>query len=753
MSKRKSFYRVDIKIHLLVFLGSFCLFSCNSNSDNGPLESNTGTIEMTRIIDSIYENMNPVFAMYDNQKRAEFLAQKLRESQNPRLVFDFAKEKLNAGETKDAIAIIENILQNNPTLREVTPQSQIIHEFLGICYLRMAEQNNCLHYHSAESCIVPLKGGGIHTEKEPAEKARDIYLSLNQLRPDDREIQWLLNIAFMALGQYPDEVPADLFVPVPSFSDFTTFSNIGGHLGVDVNDLSGSVIADDFTNNGYLDLMVSSWGRYGSIKLFVNEGEDGFKNRTLEYGLDSVYGGLNIKQADFNNDGWMDFIILRGAWKPGLEWGVPPNSLMKNNGDGTFSDVTIPSGIYSRKPTQSAVWVDYNLDGHIDLFIANETTKSSKQSFPCELFENQGDGTFVDVAGQLKVDRVGYFKGVVSGDINNDGRPELFLSNLDGKNVLLENTLSNGKVVLRDITSEAGVELPNAAFPAWFFDYNQDGFEDLYVATFDSTAFKNQSGEFAASMVGGKIVCEPNYLYENQGDGTFKNVAPDMFDFQALSTMGCNVGDISNSGYPDFYLGTGAPDYRAIVPNRLFVNDEGKKFRDATFATHTGHIQKGHGIAFADFNQSGSQDIYAVMGGAFSGDVFHNAFYENTQAKGRWVKLKLEGTVSNRAAIGAKVQVYGQDIEGNHMTRFRFTSTGASFGGNPTEIHMGLGAMQSIDSVVVFWPSKGRTKTRYHKLEVNNRFILVEDGEIREAKLPAFSYPKTEMPHHHEHPM
>lgn len=736
----------------IMFFGLMIL-SCQSDTDNQTMVSKNGTKEMKSIIDSIYRTMNPAFAMYDNKKRADFLAQKLRKSQTPALIFDFAKEKLNAGETNDAIAIIENILENNPGLKEVTTNSQIIHEFLGICYLRLAEQNNCLHHHSSESCIVPLRGDGIHIEKGPAERARDTYSALYDFRPNDLEIRWLLNIAYMALGEYPDEVPAQVFIPLPESTELESFPNIGGNLGVDVNDLSGSVIADDFTKNGYLDILASSWGRYGSIKLFANEGADGFKDITAESGLDSVYGGLNIKQADFNNDGWLDFIILRGAWKPGLDWGIPPNSLMRNNGDGTFSDVTLESGIYSRGPTQSAVWFDYDLDGHIDLFIANETTKSSSSNFPCELFKNQGDGTFVNVAEDLNLDYVGYFKGVVSGDINNDGRPDLFLSNLDGNNVLLENRKQNGKVVFHDITQKAGVAFPQSAFPAWFFDYNQDGYEDIYVATFDSTAFKNQSGEFAASMLAMEVNCEPHYLYENQGDGTFLNVAPDKFDFHALSTMGCNYGDITNSGFPDFYLGTGAPDYRAIVPNRLFVNSAGNKFEDATFSTHTGHIQKGHGIAFADFNHSGGQDIYAVMGGAFSGDVFHNALYENQQAKGSWIKLKLEGQKSNAAALGARIQVHGVDANGDKMIQYSAVSSGASFGGNPTEVHMGLGEMDSIDSLIVFWPNEEKLKITYSELRVNQRYKLDESGSVVNYPINRFSYPTDAMPHHHDHPM
>ncbi len=738
-----------------VIAGFFVVFliACSTPEKSREFSPVAGLEQMRDSIDSIFSAMNPAFAIYDNEKRAEFLAQKIRENQTPGVIFDFAKEKLNAGDTETSISIIENILNNNPQLKTVTSSSLILHEFLGICYLRLAEQKNCQNFHSAESCIVPLQGGGVHRDKSPAQRAKEIYRGILDFRPEDLETRWLLNIAYMALGEYPDEIPEKYFIELPNEQQWEPMENIAGSLGVDVNDLSGSVIADDFTNNGYLDLMVSSWGGKGSIKFFVNQGAEGFKDNTEASNLNLCYGGLNIKQADFDNDGWMDFIILRGAWKPNLEWGIPPNSLIRNNGDGTFSDVTFEAGLYSQRPSQSAVWLDYDLDGLIDLFIANETTKSSGIDFPCQLYSNNGDGTFTDVAEDLQLDYVGYFKGVVSGDINNDGRPDLFLSNLDGNNVLLENRKQNGKVVFHDISQKAGVEFPQSAFPAWFFDYNQDGYEDIYVATFDSTAFKNQSGEFAASMLGMEVNCEPNYLYENQGDGTFLNVAPDKFDFHALSTMGCNYGDITNSGFPDFYLGTGAPDYRSTVPNRLFINEEGAHFTDATFATQTGHVQKGHGICFADFNHNGRQDIYAVMGGAFSGDVFHNALYENQQAKGSWVKLKLEGQKSNAAAFGARIQVHGVDANGSKMIRYSAVSSGASFGGNPTEVHMGLAEMDSIDSLIVLWPNEEQLKITYSDIRVNQRYKLNESGTVVNYPVNRFSYPTDSMHHHHDHPM
>ena len=168
----------------------------------------------------------------------------------------------------------------------------------------------------------------------------------------------------MTLGQYPDRVPKKYRLPSGFFEkgvDFPVFKDIASDVGVSVSSASGGTCVDDFSNDGYLDIIASSWGFEDQIRYFVNDGKGSFVDKTKESGLEGVTGGLNLKHADFNNDGNLDFIILRGAWLS--ENGKIPNSLFQNNGDGTFSDVTIESGLYSLKPTQTAVWADFNVDG------------------------------------------------------------------------------------------------------------------------------------------------------------------------------------------------------------------------------------------------------------------------------------------------------------------------------------------------------------------------------------------------------
>src|SRR5690606_3268861 len=145
------------------------------------------------------------------------------------------------------------------------------------------------------------------------------------------------------------------------------------------------------------DLVTSSWGPNDRLQYFRNNGDGTFSDVTPQANLKGITGGLNIIQADYNNDGFVDVLVLRGAWKKGF--GKEPNSLLRNNGDGTFTDVTMESGLLSFHPTQTATWADFNNDGWLDLFIGNESEAGdSNMTHPCELYINNQNGTFSEMA-------------------------------------------------------------------------------------------------------------------------------------------------------------------------------------------------------------------------------------------------------------------------------------------------------------------------------------------------------------------
>ena len=425
-SHRNNFYVSKRSVFpVLVWVALLCSACVNSEKENqSKTSAETNRISENKrnttqeMIDDIQQrvasiNVENVPYIFNNAK-VDILRQKLQSAQGNEklnLLFTYGLELLNAGKTDESIAVLNQVLQvvesqNIPSKEELV---FFIKKQLAIAYMRKAEQDNCIANHTNESCIVPISPKAQHIIKEGAQQSIALLKELLVLNPDELECQYLLNIAHMTLGQYPEKVPSEFRIPESHFSNAATFphfTDIAMDLGVDVNLLSGGTCLDDFNGDGYLDIIASSWGLNDQIKYFENDKKGGFIDKTDDAGLQGVTGGLNLRHADYDNDGHMDFVILRGAWLS--VFGSIPNSLMRNNGDGTFTDVTKASGIYSLNPTQTAVWVDVNLDGWLDLFIANEWTEA-KQSY-CELFLNNGDGSFKNIAKDAGITVPGFLK-------------------------------------------------------------------------------------------------------------------------------------------------------------------------------------------------------------------------------------------------------------------------------------------------------------------------------------------------------
>ncbi len=273
---------------------------------------------------------------------------------------------------------------------------------IAVAYLRRGETQNCCQQHTPDSCILPIQGAGIHVNTEGSAKAIEFLLAvLQRTSPDERlhlAAQWLLNVAYMTVGRHPQDVPAEYLIPPAAFeseASFPKFVDVAASAGVATFSLAGSAIADDFDNDGNLDLIVSTSDPGGQLRVFWNRTDGTFVDGTQAAGITGIYGGLNLVQADYDNDGHLDVLVLRGGWL--TSGGRHPNSLLRNNGDRTFTDVTYVAGLAMKNyPTQTAAWADYDLDGDLDLYVGNETLQDLDA--PCQLFRNNGDGLFVDVA-------------------------------------------------------------------------------------------------------------------------------------------------------------------------------------------------------------------------------------------------------------------------------------------------------------------------------------------------------------------
>jgi len=711
-----------------------------------------GTLRMIERIKKIRDATDPGTQVFMNVERVQMVQRQLAQATTPQQMvvtrFKLAIELLNSGQPEAAlqqIQVTENLLATNKL--HLSPKTAVeLRMFKATAMFRLGELENCVTSHNSESCVFPLSPAAVHQRQRGSRGA--IPLLMEQLKdsPQDLSARWLLNLAYMTLGEYPDKVPPQWLIPPQTFQSdcaFPRFPDIAGPLGVDVGGLAGGVILDDFDNDGFIDIMVSSWEFEGGLHYFHNDGDGHFSDRTAEAGLTGLMGGLNIQQTDYNNDGLLDLWVLRGAWT-GKAGRIPP-SLLRNNGDGTFTDVTEEAGLMKDRPSNSSVWFDYDGDGWLDLFIGCETT-DPKDPDPCLLYHNNHDGTFTECALPCGLQIKRFVKGVTMLDYDNDGRPDLYISCRDGENMLFHNDGPDvsGQWKFSDVTTRSGLKA-TTTFPTWSFDYDNDGWEDIFVSGYaarnvgDIAAdylglplpFKHGSGGNDlgdTAMSTQSTACVPLKLYHNNHDGTFSDVTEPMHLNHVVLTMGANFGDIDNDGWLDFYLGTGNPEFTMLTPHRMFRNNEGKFFQDVTTAGGFGNLQKGHAVGFADLANDGNQDVYEEIGGAYTGDMAFNSLFLNPGNTNRWLKLKLIGTKSNRAAIGARIQVTVQTPNGlRHI--YRTVNSGGSFGSNPLRQEIGLGNATKIETVEIKWPASG-IKQMLTDLELNHLY-QVREGETK----------------------
>ena len=196
-------------------------------------------------------------------------------------------------------------------------------------------------------------------------------------------------------------------------------------------------------------------------------------------------------------------------------------------------------------------------------------------------------------------------------------------------------------------------------------------------------------------------------LYRNNGRGGFDDVTAATGLARVVPAMGANFNDIDNDGFLDMYIGTGAPSYAALVPNVMFRNDGGRRFHDVTAASGTGHLQKGHGVAFGDVDGDGDDDLLANMGGFVPGDAYWKALFRNPGSGNRSLGMRLVGSTSNRAAIGARITAFVRQPDGTLAERHRVVTSGGSFGASPYLQRIGLGPAATVERLDVLWPASG----------------------------------------------
>jgi hypothetical protein len=567
--------------------------------------------------------------------------------------------------------------------------------FQGVTALRRGENDNCIACRGESSCILPIAPAAVHANPEGSRLAIRHFTEYLERFPGDLEVRWLLNLAHMTLGEHPDKVDPRYRLALdrwlaPEF-DIGKFRDVAHLAGVDRLNQAGGAVMDDFDGDDRLDLVVTSTDPAQAMAFYHNRGDGTFEDRSRSAGVLGQLGGLVCYQTDYNNDGRLDLFVPRGAWYP---YPMRP-SLLRNDGGGRFTDVTAESGLLDAVNSLNACWADYDNDGRLDLFIGCERQ-------PNRLYHNRGDGTFEEVAARAGVDAKDrkLCKGSTWIDYDNDRYPDLFLDYFDGDACLFRN---NRDGTFSNVTRAMGIDGPRKGFSCWAWDYDNDGWLDLFATSYDASV-----EDVVRGLLGRPHARFSNRLFHNRAGMGFEDRTKEAGLDMVFATMGSNYGDFDNDGLLEMYLGTGDPNPATLIPNRLFKNVDGRRFAEVTGTSGTGHLQKGHAVACGDWDHDGDVDIFINMGGIIPGDRYHNILFQNHGRGNHWLTLKLVGERTNRPAIGARIKVV--TAGDRPLTIYRHISSGSSFGANPLRQTIGLAGADRIALLQVDWPTSGTTQ-------------------------------------------
>ena len=552
------------------------------------------------------------------------------------------------------------------------------------------------------------------------------------LKPSDDKTRFWVWLAAQKLGGYPAAVPEShrMELKIGHHPSKLQFEDVAAKIGLDKTSGGRGTAVFDMDGDGYLDVIIACV--HAGCSVYRNNGDGTFTDVTVGSGLEDCAGVFGISVGDYNNDGKDDLYLTRMGFYSG------ESLLFRNNGDGTFTDVTKEAGVQNWGPAFTSQWVDYDGDGNLDLFVTANQGKFFESEARNRLFHNNGDGTFTDVTERAGITSEFPDIGCTWGDYNNDGYPDLFLSSSLGRSQLYRN---NGDGTFTDVSREAGIDEISVGFVALWCDYDNDGWLDLVQFVWSPSDDVLHTLIHGGSPAGGHPLC----VYHNNRDGTFTLKSRELGLDECWGTMTGNAADLNNDGHLELVLGNGGPLMESTEPAVLYEFDGDGKYYNTTFSAGLPVMGKGHGVNMADLAGDGRLCLIIADGGMYPGDLLTTSVYRPKTLPGNYLNVRLVGTRSNRNAIGARLKL---DVGG--ASQYRVVSGGSGFGCLPLEQHFGFRDSRRIDALEILWPSG--LKQRVENLPINSTIQFVE-GEpgwsevyaksVKQKQSAAFSHQVT----------
>ena len=494
----------------------------------------------------------------------------------------------------------------------------------GVAALRRGENDNCIMCRGESSCILPISPAAVHTNPAGSRLAIKHFTEYLEQFPDDLEVRWLLNLAHMTLGEYPDEVDPRFRLDLCRLLPFRV-----RHRQVPRRRPARRrqpLQPGRRCDHGRFRQRRSArhrcqLARPDTAPVLLPE-QGGFERSRTVAGRPESPASLAASSATrpttTTTVAWMS--SCRAA--RGCAVAIRP-SLLRNNGTGGFTDVTREAGLLDPLNSNAAAWADYDNDGRVDLFIGCEQQTN-------RLYHNKGNGTFEEVAARAGVQGSSdaSARDAPGSTTTTTVIPTCF-------SIIWPRSAALPQQPQRHLHATSPLDGHRRAyhgFSCWAWDYDNDGWLDIFATCYDRTL-----ADVVKGMLGKPHGRYSNRLFRNRQGKGFEDVTEEAGLDMVFATMGSNFGDFDNDGFLDMYLGTGEPSIATLVPNRMFKNVGGERFSEITASSGTGHLQKGHGVACGDWDRDGDVDLFVETGGAVNGDRYHNVLFQNPGQGNHWL--------------------------------------------------------------------------------------------------------------------